>query len=235
MPAEGIYIQWPDDAEPSQDALVARSQSDLSHHNVIAPRPLKVYVFWASSLFLVPAENWHLHAASVAGRGRTFDPSSEKGLQWEHFSVVSDGLTAFEFDSERSYVFYLTFDDASEAELKKSHLAWPVYVHRSELEPEQVHILFPAQAFDSDPHGAENAQDFDPDKTTETQYVFNSDEHLATGDDAQKLVDHYALHGLICGGVLVDSDPEGRQDRPIDNWKIKVPRGKKVSSSFWCW
>jgi hypothetical protein len=105
MPAEGIFIQWPDDAEPKPDALVARSQSDLSHHNVVALRPLKVYVFWASPLFLVPAENWHLHAASIAGRGRRFDPSSEGSLQWEHLSVASDGLTAFEFDSERTYVF----------------------------------------------------------------------------------------------------------------------------------
>jgi hypothetical protein len=232
MPAEGIFIQWPDDAEPRPDALVARSQSDLSHHNVVALRPLKVYVFWASPLFLVPAENWHLHAASLAGRGRRFDPSSEGGLQWEHFSVASDGLTAFEFDSERTYVFYLTLDGVSEAELKKSHLAWPVYVHRSEEEPEQIHVLFPAQPFNSDPHGAENAQEYDPSKTTETLYVFNSDEHLATGDDAQKLVDHYSLHGLIDGGVLVDSQPNGRQDGPIEGWKIKVPSGKDPSRPY---
>lgn len=167
---------------------------------------------------VVPAENWHLHAASIQGRGRTFDPASAPGVQWEHYSIQADGLTDFVFSSDRTYVFYLTLDDVGESKLISGHMPWEVLVYRPEDNPERIHILFPAQPLDSDPHGFDYAEDFDLSRPIGIPLVFESDEHLSIGDDVQRLIDYYALHGLIDGGALIR-----HTDQPIDNWDIRLP------------
>jgi hypothetical protein len=222
LPVEGIPITWPDAEEDRRVAHVARSAEGNSNHNVLALRPEKTYVYWASPRILVPAENWHLHSASIEGRGRAFDPASAPGIQWEHCLVQADGVTDFLFSSDRTYVFYLTFDEVGESKLIPGHIPWEVLVYRPEDNPERIHILFPAQPLDSDPHGYDYAKDFDLGRPIGIPLVFESDEHLSIGDDVQRLIDYYAQHGLIDGGALIRNT-----DQPINNWDILLPDNRR--------
>ena len=56
------------------------------------------------------------------------------------------------------------------------------------------------------------------DVSTEVLLAFNSDEHLYLGESVQRMIDHWALQGLIDGGAMVvttDADPE--------KWIFQVP------------
>jgi hypothetical protein len=222
MAVAGTFISWPDHAETQVSANVARSHPELSHYNSVAIRPLKTYVFWASPMLLAPAEQWFLNAASVEGLYKEFDPAKQDGLRWEHSPVQADGLTTFRFSANRSYVFYLTPEQTSEADLKGHELPWTVYVCKCKDIAEAVCILFPVEPLAGDAHGVEYAGDFDLLKPLGMPQVFNSAEHAMIEVDAQRLVDYYALHGLIDGGALIRTQPKGTV-APVTEWDILPP------------
>src|SRR5579864_5509363 len=220
MSVSGYTISWPEASEPGKPVQVSRSLADQSHKNTIVLRMEKVFVYWASPRLLAPAENWHLHASSVSRRNADFDPVTDQNVRWEHFAVGSDGLVGFRFSADRTYLFYFTPEDASDDELKAKHLPWPCFVYESDEPSGQLRILFPVLPIEGDAHGHEYSEEFDLKEPLNILLAFNSDEHLALGDSAQRLVDTYALNGLIDGGAMI-SNPNN--NTPIDQWKIETP------------
>lgn len=63
--------------------------------------------------------------------------------------------------------------------------------------------------------------------------TFNSPEHAELGQNAQRMIDFWALNALIEGGAFIDTGshktPDGR-DTPIDDWKIVTPTGQTNSA-----
>jgi hypothetical protein len=200
-------------------ASVARTSDKAGSLNTLR-RTTPCRVYWATSFGRMPVESrWNLQVASVKGPGRTFIPSSSE-VTWEKYSIAGDGLVDFQYDESRSYRFYLDDSSTSTATLAKKEFAWPVRVYHFPEDSPQTIITFAFPVEDVDDYkqlGKDSMFEAD-DVSTEVLLAFNSDEHLYLGESVQRMIDHWALQGLIDGGAMVgtaDADPE--------NWTFEVP------------
>lgn len=227
MVAEGFEITWPPAADSGRPAPVARTQEGRNHHNTLVMDAGTTFVFWGSPLMLAPAKGWRLHAVSVPGRHQRVGAEGAQ-RKWEHYVVAGSGRTDFHIDPERTYSFYLTPADESEETLTKRHLIWPVYVYNPDDAPEGVvHIVFEAQPFIGDGHGREYAGEFDLSRAIGTVVAFGSLQHFQLADeDSQKLIDTYALNGLIDGGALIKNT-----SKPVEEWDILLPSERNPATS----
>jgi hypothetical protein len=215
------FVSWPDDSGARQPHLVAPSSGDNKSVNTIMLPPSKTYIFWASPNLLTPvSEGWYIHAVSVQGRDQQFDITGDQSARWEHYQIGSDGLIALRLIDDRTYVFYVTPKNADQDALKRGHIPWDARAFRVSKAAQTDHILIPAQPLMLDDHGKALSHDenFDHETTLEPLLAFESDEHLNLGQSAQRMLDYWAVNGLIDGGALVDSSAANP-----NAWNILIP------------
>jgi hypothetical protein len=215
------FVSWPDESAAQHPFHVAPSSGGDKTINTIMLPPRKTYVFWASANLLTPvSESWYIHAVSVHGRVQQFDVTGDKSARWEHYQIGSDGLTALRLVDNRTYVFYVTPKSADQDALTRGHIPWDACACRVSKAAQIDYILIPAQPLMLDDHGKTLSHDetFDHETTLEPVLAFASDEHLNLGQSAQRMIDYWAVNGLIDGGALVDSTAANPND-----WKFLAP------------
>ena len=189
---------------------IVRSRVGQSLSNKLVLRPPAVSVVWLSPSFRTPVQaGWYLHAASVAGAGEErLNPRAvdENQLSWEHSRVGPNGTTDLMIDRDRRYAFYLTPDEQKPRELLDNHLPWPVILQQTGDKPAMTVVFFPVElpSFCSHRHHLAESQTFSTSGYFRPALAFMSHEHFDLGESVQRMVDHWAEHGLIDGGALVD-------------------------------
>jgi len=227
------FLSWPPDSSHVGGFHVAPSRPGSANINTLTVPKTKVYAFWSSPTLLAPmTQGWHVHAASVPGRGQQFDVR-QGSVHWEQCQVGANGLTDLVFSEGRTYVFYLTADSVGICDLLASHLSWEAYIYRTDDVPPTDRILFPAQPLVTDDHGKEAAQDpcLCVTDTLFPAVVFNSDEHLELGQNVQHMVTLWALSGLVEGGAIIDAGSD-QSPQEVDNWNILVPAGPDPTQPY---
>jgi hypothetical protein len=193
-------------------ARVAPTQpGDQAVNTLVVTDPV---VFWASSHFVHPlAEKLHVHTASIAGSTRAFNPRTNPAVEWQHAKVQRGGRVRLTLEPDRSYVIYVTTEDATPEQLKEKHSPWDALIIGCDESPPSPVILLPVETPEGDMHGADVARSdqFSTVMTTLPTYVWEAGEHSKysqgtipdLGRSAQQEINMWAINGLIDGGLMI--------------------------------
>ncbi|MGD2064238.1 MAG: hypothetical protein PVF51_11740 [Nitrospirota bacterium] len=195
-------------------------------------RTSKVVAFWLSPNLLAPvAKGFYVHAATTPAetmedREQPMNLSDDR-VQWQHSVVRDDGRTQLKLERRRRYRFFITADKASAADLRDSHLPWPVYVYRAERRKDATVLAFPVPVAAPHTHDRDAPDDADGAGAARDPSVlgFGATEHESAAGradrssifDVQSMLNHWAEAGLIDGGAMIDTRG------PFKQWRFLCP------------